>query len=103
MTVHHFPGSRSPQLPIRTQHGGNDGGNDGGDGVEARIAKLESDVGHIRETTGDVKIDLRRLADKVGGVKDELHSAKIWAITLYVGLAVGLFSFLYKIFEKLPG
>ena len=33
--------------------------------MEARIARLESDVGHLRTDVADIKVDLRALRDKV--------------------------------------
>lgn len=77
--------------------------------MEARIARLESDVSHLRTDVGDIKVDLRALRDKVDGVetslrgeikglekslrgeimglKDEISSAKTWGVMLYVTLA----------------
>jgi chromosome segregation ATPase len=77
--------------------------------MEARIARLESDVGHLREDVTEIKMDLRALRDKlddVGGqlnekidgvagqlngkienVKDSIASVKIWALTLYITFA----------------
>ena len=77
--------------------------------MEARIARLESDVAHLREDVTDVKVDLRALRDKlddvgrqlnekidsvagqlngrVENVKDSIASAKIWALTLYIAFA----------------
>ncbi len=40
--------------------------------VEERIAILESDVRHIRSDVSDVKVDLRRLNDKVDGLGQQL-------------------------------
>ncbi len=34
---------------------------DGGDGMEARIARLESDVAHLSTDVAEIKIDLRDL------------------------------------------
>jgi uncharacterized coiled-coil protein SlyX len=61
--------------------------------MEARIARLESDVAHMRSDIGDIKVDLRALRDKVDGVKSELGSlrsemrgelasVKVWGLTL---------------------
>jgi hypothetical protein len=82
--------------------------------MEARIARLESDVGHIRADLADVKSDLRGLRDRVDvmtmklserveavnaqigaridGLRDEIHSAKIWAVLLYLALAAGMYA-----------
>ena len=81
-------------------------------GMEARIARLESDVEHIRSDMADVKIELRTLRDKMDGMstnltqrivdltdridivntslKDGLASAKVWALVLYIVLAGGM-------------
>jgi hypothetical protein len=72
------PGSDGPITPS------------GGDGMEARIAKLESDVSHIQSDIRDIKDDLKRLPDKLDSIKDAISSAKIWAILLYVALAASL-------------
>jgi len=77
--------------------------------MEARIARLESDVGHLRGDVGEIKVDLRALRDrvdhmgtqlnakidstatqlnaKIESVKDSIASARIWALTLYIALA----------------
>lgn len=55
--------------------------------MEARIARLESDVVHLRSDVGDFKIDIRVLRDKVEGVRDSIATAKIWALSLYMALA----------------
>ncbi|MCO4207950.1 hypothetical protein M2R29_08340 [Aeromonas hydrophila] len=45
-------------------------GNDGGDGsMEARVAKLESDVGHIMRDVSEIKQKLERVADDVNDLK----------------------------------
>ncbi len=49
--------------PIEPPYGG---GDDGGNSVEARIAKLESDVGSIKESMSEVKSDLRELRSDAG-------------------------------------
>ncbi|MDX7923379.1 hypothetical protein SJS82_15745 [Aeromonas media] len=47
-----------------------DSGNDGGDGsMEARVAKLESDVGHIMRDVSEIKQKLERVADDVNDLK----------------------------------
>jgi hypothetical protein len=35
------------------------------DSLEDRLAKLESDVGHMRSDMSDMKTDIRRLGDKI--------------------------------------
>ncbi|WP_368229389.1 hypothetical protein [Aeromonas sp. R10-1] len=45
-------------------------GNDGGDGsMEARVAKLESDVGHIMRDVSEIKQKMERVADDVNDLK----------------------------------
>ena len=72
-------------------------------GVEARIARLESDVAHIRSDIADMKGDIRTLRDsisaldlrlsaKIDALKDELHSTKVWALLLYFALAAGMYA-----------
>jgi outer membrane murein-binding lipoprotein Lpp len=71
--------------------------------VEARIARLESDVAHIRSDMAEMKSDIRTLRDridsldlrlsaKIDALKDELHSAKVWALLLYFALAGGMYA-----------
>ena len=71
--------------------------------VEARIARLESDVAHLRSDMADVKNDLRTLRDRVDALgadlnakfailKDEIHSAKLWALLLYFAFAGGMYA-----------
>lgn len=38
-----------------------DGGNGGGDDMQARVAKLESDVEHIKSTLKEIKEDVREI------------------------------------------
>ena len=56
------------QLPgtqrVTTQHD-NGGGGSGGDGVEARIARVESDVKNIFIHLGDIKTDIRELRSDI--------------------------------------
>jgi DNA anti-recombination protein RmuC len=40
--------------------------------VEERVARLEANVEHIRSDISDVKIDLRRLNDKVESIDQKL-------------------------------
>ena len=71
--------------------------------MEARIARLESDIAHLRSDMTDVKNDLWTLRDRVEALaadlnskfamlKDEIHSAKIWALLLYFALAAGMYA-----------
>ena len=73
--------------------------------MEARIARIESDVGHLRTDVSDIKADLRIRFDRVDTRIDRLESkldtkidaltqtelrAQIWALLLYVALAAGI-------------
>lgn len=54
---------------------GDDTGNDGGDGsMEARVAKLESDVGHIMRDVSEIKQKLERVAEDVSDLKISITS-----------------------------
>src|SRR5690349_12852048 len=72
------------------------------EGMEARLARLESDVAHIRSDVGDLRSDVRSLRDKIDALRDKmderfervderisalaesLAAAKIWALVLYI-------------------
>lgn len=54
--------------------GGNGGG--GGSKMEARVAKLESDVEHIASDITDIKINLRKMSSDVSDLKTELALTK---------------------------
>ena len=66
------------------------------DGMEARIARLESDVAHIRSDVAEVKTDVRSLRDKMDKLSESLASAKLWALMLYIALAGALFGTLAR-------
>jgi hypothetical protein len=77
--------------------------------MEARIARVESDVTHLLSDVTEIKADVRGLRDrmdagnaklaeridavasqlnaKIDVVKDSLAAAKTWALILYVALA----------------
>ena len=40
--------------------------------LEERVARLEANVEHIRSDISDIKIDVRRLNDKIDGVNKDL-------------------------------
>ncbi|MTI10520.1 hypothetical protein [Curvivirga aplysinae] len=52
-------------------------GGDGGDGMEARVAKLETHVEHIREDIGELKSDVKEL-------RKTIDSRSAWLIGLVV-------------------
>ena len=84
--------------------------------VEERLARLESNVEHIQSDVSEMKVDIRRLNDKIDGVqekfiakfdslKDQIsglaltmeksHSQlRIWAMTFFISMAGGLLTFL---------
>jgi uncharacterized protein YlxW (UPF0749 family) len=77
------------------------------EGMEARIARLESDVAHIRSDVAELKADVRSLRDKmdalnekfdakIAQLRDSLASLKVWALTLYIALAGALFGVLAR-------
>jgi hypothetical protein len=77
------------------------------EGMEARVARLESDVAHIRGDVADLKADVRALRDKMDALnekfdakidqlRDSLASLKVWALTLYIALAGALFGVLSR-------
>src|SRR5262245_50277758 len=77
-----LPGRR---LPTRRSFG--DGG---GQGMETRLATLESDVKHIQADITEIKGDIRRLDSKIDRQSEMLASAKIWALLLYFAQSAAL-------------
>ena len=84
--------------------------------MEARIARLESDMAHVRSDVAELKTDVRSLRDrmdtrfdaldakfddKLDKLCESLGSAKVWALTLYVALAGVLFGVLARGFSWL--
>jgi hypothetical protein len=59
--------------------------------MEARIARLESDVAHVSTHIADIKADLRtrfdRLESKLDKLNDGISTAKISGLLLYIALA----------------
>ena len=66
--------------------------------MEARMARLESDVAHLRSDVVEMKTDLRSLRDKVDALKDAFAEAKVWALLLYIALAAGVFGTMARAF-----
>lgn len=64
--------------------------------MEARIARLESDMAHVRSDVAEIKTDLRSLRDRIDRLVESLATAKIWALALYIALAGGLFGTLAR-------
>ncbi|MDE9570980.1 hypothetical protein [Xenorhabdus bovienii] len=50
----------------------NNGGSGGGGDMESRVAKLESDVEHIKTTMNDMKFDLKTVTGDVGIMKTDV-------------------------------
>jgi predicted nuclease with TOPRIM domain len=76
------------------------------DQLGERVARIESDVEHIKEVTTDLRVELRRTNDKIDafggkldGLKDKLNSMATWAVLLYVALAGGLLTVMAKGFN----
>ncbi|MFI2810164.1 hypothetical protein [Microbulbifer sp. JSM ZJ756] len=77
-------------------------GGPGGPGdMEARVARLESDVEYIKRDISEIKTDLREIRGDIGKVKDSISSAKIWAVMLYVGMFVTLAGIMIRGFSSL--
>jgi outer membrane murein-binding lipoprotein Lpp len=88
--------------------------------MEARIARIESDIAHLNSDVGEIKLDLRTLRDKVDELgtglngkidaldtrlsgkidqlRNEISSAKVWALMLYMSLAALNFGALARAF-----
>lgn len=73
---------------------GGDGGDDGG--MEARIAKLEASVEHIRSDTAEVKSALVRQADKIDAIRTTDFRLLFGAI---IAVALGLAGIMAKGFH----
>ncbi len=89
--------------------------------AESRIARIESDVQHIRADTADLRVELRRTNDRIDGLRDDLtgridglredltgridglkeklHSLTTWALLLYFTLAGGLLTVIARAFK----
>lgn len=89
--VSYLPGSQGQQPPAGA----------GGNGMEARIAKLESDVAHIQADISEIKADVREMRGTISGIKDSISSAKVWALFLYIGLAAVILGVLARGFKWL--
>ncbi len=65
------------------------GDGDGGDGMEARIARLESDVEHIKTDVAQLKKDVGQLKVDVATIKERLEHVVThkWLAIYFAGLA----------------
>jgi uncharacterized protein YoxC len=59
------------------------------DPMEERVAKLEANVEHIRSDVSDIKTDVRRLNDKIDGVKKDLSGKIDTVIQAIADLKIG--------------
>jgi predicted nuclease with TOPRIM domain len=75
--------------------------------VEERLARLESSVENIQTNVAEMRVDIRRLNDKFDTLKDAIATLTLstertiskltlWAVTLYIGLAVMLLTVLAR-------
>lgn len=80
------PGTLTARLP-ETRFGGTH--DSGGNGMETRIARLESHMEHIRG-------DITELKHSGHELRRSLHSWSKWALALYMGLAAGLLGTMAK-------
>jgi hypothetical protein len=69
--------------------------------IEARIARLEADISHIRSDLACAKLLDRtdaecRLSSTLSALERSLASAKRWALLLYVVQAVGVYTTLAR-------
>jgi predicted nuclease with TOPRIM domain len=89
--------------------------------LEVRVARIESDVQHIKEVTTDLRVELRRTNDKIDetrdtlegkidaldkkfdgkldALKEKLHPVIVWALLLYFAFAGSLVGVLAKGFK----
>lgn len=91
--------------------------------VQLQVAKLTSDVEHIRVDVADIKVDLRRLDTKIDSVEQRLDNKidavnarlssfekevmgkfgenKVWMLSLHMAQAAGLLLIIAKAFKWL--
>jgi len=71
--------------------------------LELQVAKLSADVENIKDDIAEIKVNLRRLDDKIESKIDALRadfsSAKVWALGLYFGLAGSMLFVMAKGFK----
>jgi len=85
-----------PQPQVAYFHSG--GGN--GD-MEARVARLESDVEHIKNDIGDIKIDIREIRSGLSGIITEIAESKNSLIKFSVFLSIALVGVLFAMMSYL--
>ena len=75
--------------------------------VEERLARPDSNVENIQTNVAEMRVDIRRLNDKFDTLKDSIATLTLstertiskltlWAVTLYIGLAVMLLTVLAR-------
>ena len=78
--------------------------------MEARIARLESDMAHLRSDVAEIKVDQRSMRDKMDSMnsnlleklaemKDSIAAAKVWALILYFALAGAILATMARGFD----
>jgi hypothetical protein len=75
----HQGGKSKPTVGSGVQQGGGSG-----DGMEPRVAKLESDVGYIQRDIGEIKQDIREMRKEA---KDDFRILFGALIVVAIGLA----------------
>ncbi|MGV0910339.1 hypothetical protein [Martelella sp. FOR1707] len=72
----------------------------GGDGMEARVAKLESDVSNIKDTLSDVKADIREmradLKSETAGLRADMRTDFRITFGALITVALGLAALMAK-------
>jgi hypothetical protein len=97
---------------------------------QAQLARLTSDVQHVQKDVTDIKVELRRVGDRldamnerfdgkldamngridgkfdavngrIEGLRQEMHSMKVWALGMYFALAGSLLFVMAKGFKWL--
>lgn len=66
------------------------GGNNGGDGLETRVARLESDVSYIKRDIQEIKTDIREIR------QDHTNQFR-WLIGIFIVFGLALGGIYYKI------
>ena len=67
--------------------------------MEARIAKLESDMDHVKTTLDDIKVDIRDGRKDMNSFKDEMHTDFKWMtrmMMVLVGVIIAAIGMIIK-------
>lgn len=54
--------------------------------LQIDVSKLQVDMEHVKTDVVEIKGDIRTLNTKFDGLKDSIHSAKIWALIIVGGV-----------------